>query len=119
MASRHITRGDHVTGNRNIGGSSPRTNRPPARDRNQAGLQDDGVLGHGRPDRRDLDRGQHDRGRGRRRRHLRRRQGLAHITILGSAYMVSRGLAKSGSRDPYYEDGTNQARGDDAHESRR
>ena len=27
-----------------------------------------------------------------------------YITILGSAYMISRGLAKSGSRDPYTED---------------
>jgi hypothetical protein len=26
------------------------------------------------------------------------------ITIVGSAYMVSRGLAKSGSRDPYWAD---------------
>jgi hypothetical protein len=29
-----------------------------------------------------------------------------YITILGSAYMISRGLAKSGSRDPYWADGT-------------
>ena len=27
-----------------------------------------------------------------------------YITILASAYMVSRGLAKSGSRDPYWAD---------------
>jgi hypothetical protein len=34
-----------------------------------------------------------------------------YITILASAYMVSRGLAKSGSRDPYWEDsGQNHAR---------
>jgi hypothetical protein len=26
-----------------------------------------------------------------------------YITILASAYMISRGLAKSGSRDPYYD----------------
>jgi hypothetical protein len=30
-----------------------------------------------------------------------------YITILGSAYMISRGLAKSGSREPYYPEGTN------------
>ena len=29
-----------------------------------------------------------------------------YITILGSAYMISRGLAKSGSRDPYWADST-------------
>ncbi len=28
-----------------------------------------------------------------------------YVTILGSAYMVSRGLAKSGSREPYTPDG--------------
>ena len=33
-----------------------------------------------------------------------------YVTILGSAYMVSRGLAKSGSREPYWEDGSNQDR---------
>ena len=27
-----------------------------------------------------------------------------YITILASAYMISRGLAKSGSRDPYWSD---------------
>ena len=38
-----------------------------------------------------------------------------YITILASAYMISRGLAKSGSRDPYWSDrGQNGARGDDA-----
>jgi uncharacterized MAPEG superfamily protein len=30
-----------------------------------------------------------------------------YVTILGSAYMVSRGLAKSGGREPYWEDGSN------------
>jgi hypothetical protein len=35
-----------------------------------------------------------------------------YITILGSAYMISRGLAKSGSREPYFPDGTNQERPD-------
>ena len=31
-----------------------------------------------------------------------------YITILGSAYMVSRGLAKSGSREPYWQDGSSE-----------
>jgi hypothetical protein len=35
-----------------------------------------------------------------------------YITILGSAYMVSRGLAKSGSREPYWPDGSNAERPD-------
>ena len=35
-----------------------------------------------------------------------------YITILGSAYMISRGLAKSGSREPYYTDGSNAERPD-------
>jgi hypothetical protein len=35
-----------------------------------------------------------------------------YITILGSAYMVSRGLAKSGSREPFYTDGSNADRAD-------
>jgi hypothetical protein len=33
-----------------------------------------------------------------------------YITILTVGYMISRGLAKSGSRDPYYEGGTNAER---------
>lgn len=38
------------------------------------------------------------------------------ITILSAAYMISRGLAKSGSRDPYWESsGDNRSRdGDDS-----
>ncbi len=35
-----------------------------------------------------------------------------YITILGSSYMISRGLAKSGSREPYYADGSNAERPD-------
>jgi hypothetical protein len=38
-----------------------------------------------------------------------------YITILASAYMISRGLAKSGSRDPYWSDsGQNGERDGDA-----
>src|SRR5687767_3152498 len=37
-----------------------------------------------------------------------------YVTILASAYMISRGLAKSGSRDPYWEDsGQNHQRDGD------
>ena len=33
-----------------------------------------------------------------------------YATILTVGYMISRGLAKSGSRDPYWADGTNENR---------
>ena len=33
-----------------------------------------------------------------------------YITILTLGYMLSRGIAKSGSREPYWEDGTNAER---------
>jgi hypothetical protein len=36
------------------------------------------------------------------------------VAILTVGYMISRGLAKAGSRDPYFEDGTNSERGDNA-----
>src|SRR3954471_7008417 len=37
-----------------------------------------------------------------------------YITILTVGYMISRGLAKSGSREPYWEDsGANRERDDD------
>ena len=35
-----------------------------------------------------------------------------YVTILGSAYMIRRGLAKSGSREPYYPEDTNGDRPD-------
>jgi hypothetical protein len=41
-----------------------------------------------------------------------------YVTILGSAYMVSRGLAKSGSREPYFDGGTNADSADDAGSAR-
>lgn len=34
------------------------------------------------------------------------------IAFLTIGYMVARGLAKAGSRDPYWEGGTNEERGD-------
>jgi hypothetical protein len=42
-----------------------------------------------------------------------------YITILTVGYMVSRGLAKSGSSDPYWEDsGDNRNRDIDSHDDR-
>ena len=35
-----------------------------------------------------------------------------YATILTVGYMISRGLAKSGSRDPYWDGGHNEKRGD-------
>jgi hypothetical protein len=34
------------------------------------------------------------------------------IAFLTIGYMIARGLAKSGSREPYWEDGSNEERGD-------
>jgi hypothetical protein len=42
-----------------------------------------------------------------------------YITILTVGYMVSRGLAKAGSRDPYWQDsGQNHTRGDNDNDRR-
>jgi hypothetical protein len=38
------------------------------------------------------------------------RQVWLYVTLLTIGYMVSRGLAKSGSRDPYYDDDTGRDR---------
>lgn len=35
-----------------------------------------------------------------------------YATLLTIGYMISRGLAKSGSREPYYEGGSNEHSGD-------
>jgi len=40
------------------------------------------------------------------------RQAWLYVAILGAGYFISRGLAKSGSRDPYYRDGSNADRPD-------
>ena len=40
------------------------------------------------------------------------RQAWLYVSILGAGYFISRGLAKSGSREPYYPDGSNQERPD-------
>jgi hypothetical protein len=36
------------------------------------------------------------------------RQAWLYVAIVTAGYMISRGLAKSGSRDPYYDGGTNE-----------
>ena len=41
------------------------------------------------------------------------RQAWLYVSIVASAYFISRGLAKSGSRDPYFGGGTNANRSDD------
>lgn len=38
------------------------------------------------------------------------RQAWLYVAIVASAYFISRGLAKAGSREPYYPDGTNADR---------
>jgi hypothetical protein len=37
-------------------------------------------------------------------------QAWLYVAIVAAGYMISRGLAKAGSRDPYWADGTNQNR---------
>ncbi|HYF24713.1 MAG TPA: hypothetical protein VD931_03145 [Baekduia sp.] len=41
------------------------------------------------------------------------RQAWLYVSIVAGAYFISRGLAKSGSRDPYWSGGTNENRHDD------
>lgn len=38
------------------------------------------------------------------------RHAWLYVSILGGAYFIGRGLAKSGSREPYFEGGTNEMR---------
>jgi hypothetical protein len=40
------------------------------------------------------------------------RQAWLYVAIVTSAYMIGRGLAKSGSREPYFDGGTNEHRDD-------
>ena len=40
------------------------------------------------------------------------RQAWLYVSILGAGYFISRGLAKSGSREPYWPEGTNEERPD-------
>ena len=41
------------------------------------------------------------------------RHAWLYVSIVAGAYFISRGLAKSGSRDPYFEGGTNENRDGD------
>jgi hypothetical protein len=36
------------------------------------------------------------------------RQAWLYVSIIGGAYLIGRGLAKSGSREPYWQGGTNE-----------
>jgi hypothetical protein len=38
------------------------------------------------------------------------RQAWLYVAIVAAGYMISRGLAKSGSREPYFDGGTNENR---------
>jgi len=38
------------------------------------------------------------------------RQAWLYVAIITAGYMISRGLAKSGSREPYFDGGTNEMR---------
>ena len=38
------------------------------------------------------------------------RHAWLYVSIVAGAYFISRGLAKSGSREPYWQDGTNENR---------
>ena len=38
------------------------------------------------------------------------RQAWLYVAIVAAGYMISRGLAKSGSREPYFDGGTNELR---------
>lgn len=40
------------------------------------------------------------------------KQAWLYVSIVAGSYFISRGLAKSGSREPYWADGTNADRGD-------
>jgi hypothetical protein len=41
------------------------------------------------------------------------RQAWLYVAIVAGAYMIGRGLAKAGSREPYYDGGTNEHRDHD------
>ncbi len=45
------------------------------------------------------------------------RQAWLYVSILGAGYFISRGLAKSGSREPYWPQGSNQEQPDRAEDS--
>jgi hypothetical protein len=43
------------------------------------------------------------------------RQAWLYVSIVTAAYMIGRGLAKSGSRESYFDGGTNEMRDRDGH----
>ncbi|MCA1680860.1 MAG: hypothetical protein LC777_18875 [Actinobacteria bacterium] len=43
------------------------------------------------------------------------RQAWLYVSIVTAAYMIGRGLAKSGSHDPYFDGGSNEMRDRDGH----
>lgn len=47
------------------------------------------------------------------------RHAWLYVSIVAGSYFIRRGLAKSGSRDPYFEGGTNEQRDRDRDESAR
>ena len=46
------------------------------------------------------------------------RHAWLYVSIVAGAYFISRGLAKSGSRDPYFDGGTNENRDRDGEGAR-
>ncbi len=46
------------------------------------------------------------------------RHAWLYVSILAGAYFISRGLAKAGSRDPYFDGGTNENRDRDGDAAR-
>jgi len=46
------------------------------------------------------------------------RHAWLYVSIIAGAYFISRGLAKSGSREQYFEGGTNESRDDDRNGAR-
>lgn len=43
------------------------------------------------------------------------RNAWLYVSILGGSYFIGRGLAKSGSREPYFDEGTNAGRTEGVH----
>ena len=46
------------------------------------------------------------------------RQAWLYVAIVTAGYMISRGLSKSGSREPYWDGGTNELRDRDGRDGR-
>ena len=83
---------------------SPSTCRPSTEDGDQGSVQDHRVLGHDWPDRRDPHQPAVINGGDSGTDEFIARQAWLYVAILGGAYFISRGLAKSGSSDPYWNE---------------